>query len=527
MFITYQMQNGVLYATLTSSFRDGKKIRKTYQTLGRVLDKEKGIYKSRQRGVFRYDLQSNTYDSVEAGYTIPEIHRKENSRREKLILDFGASFFLNEICGRFGINRIVSSLSLSNRDTFMALLFYYVQCRQANQYASDWFEGDYARILFPGAQLEGYQVSRFLEEIGGEQIKREFFFAYLAAFPCLKSSGNNILIDSTGLPNAIHFPLTALSTHNGVSSEEVRLTYVAQTGTTLPIYFQYDAGNILDKNLLMNVSANLEGLGFNAKEMILDAGYSSLANLEDCMRLGMDFVTRLGSNLVIYKEAVEAVHDKLEEDENATVYGHRLIYVRKVPVQFAGSTLYLYVGADNEEKQMLLKGLLYSKKARELEPRQISRMKGELGRFVLASSKDMGIGDIIPYYYKRQEIEQLFDVCKNYTKILPLRVHKEETFRGHILMTFLASAVLTVLQQEMVGQSLFCGQEDTLKRRGKKAEFKEPSFNRIGMFLKLRNHKCNVYDTKIVPAVPAKEARDIYSFFKIEPITSLARHKQP
>lgn len=71
-----------------------------------------------------------------------------------------------------------------------------------------------------------------------EQSQREFFRQYFSTYPHLKNNLQNILIDSAGLPNAIHFPLTALSTHNGISREEVRLTYVEQLGTSLPVYFQ-------------------------------------------------------------------------------------------------------------------------------------------------------------------------------------------------------------------------------------------------------------------------------------------------
>jgi hypothetical protein len=35
-----------------------------------------------------------------------------------------------------------------------------------------------------------------------------------------------VLIDSTGMPNDIHFPLTAINTHNGVTNNETKLLLV-------------------------------------------------------------------------------------------------------------------------------------------------------------------------------------------------------------------------------------------------------------------------------------------------------------
>ena len=58
MHITYDIKNGVEYAKLCQSIRCGKKIEKTSVNLGRVINKEKGIYKNRERGVFIYDLRA-------------------------------------------------------------------------------------------------------------------------------------------------------------------------------------------------------------------------------------------------------------------------------------------------------------------------------------------------------------------------------------------------------------------------------------------------------------------------------------
>ena len=52
MFISYSQKKGFLYASITTSRRDGAVVTKEYVNLGRVLDKERGIYQNRQKGVF-------------------------------------------------------------------------------------------------------------------------------------------------------------------------------------------------------------------------------------------------------------------------------------------------------------------------------------------------------------------------------------------------------------------------------------------------------------------------------------------
>ncbi len=529
MHIAYQSHNGVLYASIAKSVRNGKKVSKTYITLGRVVDKELNVFTSRQRGLFQYDLATNTYGPPPKGFVLPETEARPHP--QPLILDFGSSYVLDQLFEQYGFNSILDGLPVGNSDSLKATLFYYLLCRDANCYAADWYEGDFARLLFPTAKMDGYNLSRLLEEVGDEAFKREFLTRYFQTYPHLKDGLRNVLIDSTGLPNAIHFPLTALSTHNGVSSEEVRLTYVAQVGTSLPVYFQYDPGNVLDKSLLVNVIRNLDALGINTSEIIFDAGYSTLSNLSDCLDCGIDFITRLAPNYVLCKEALEEVSGRLISDENAVMFSQRLLFIRKVVRNINGKTVFVYVGMDEKERHTQLTTLLTSRKSQNMQASEVSKKNSALGHFVLVSSKDFKPEEIVPYYYKRQEMEQLFDVCKNYTKVLPLRTHREETFRGHLMLTFMACIVLSLMAMQMQGKpwkpedsSADEEGEDKPAKRGRKPRFKAPEFNRIGMFKRLRNQKCNVYESKIVPAVPYKPANDVYSFFKI-PVPKTVEYK--
>ena len=53
MHIAINISNGIPYATVMTSVREGKTVKKkSVVYLGRVLDEERGIYKSAERGVF-------------------------------------------------------------------------------------------------------------------------------------------------------------------------------------------------------------------------------------------------------------------------------------------------------------------------------------------------------------------------------------------------------------------------------------------------------------------------------------------
>ncbi len=61
-FIAYSVKNGIKYATLCHPVQDadGKWV-KTYSNLGRVLNEEAGIYQSRERGVFSFNMETHEY----------------------------------------------------------------------------------------------------------------------------------------------------------------------------------------------------------------------------------------------------------------------------------------------------------------------------------------------------------------------------------------------------------------------------------------------------------------------------------
>ena len=89
-------------------------------------------------------------------------------------------------------------------------------------------------------------------------------------------------------------------------------------------------------------------------------------------------------------------------------------------------------------------------------------------------------------------------MSKNYASLLPLNVEKEETFRGRLLMTFIATVLLQMLQNE-IRQSPF-------------------SLDRI--LARMQTQKAKVYEHVIIPSEPVKEHNEIYKLLRIKPPAS-------
>lgn len=489
MFITYDIKNGVEYAKLNTATRKGKIIHKDYTNLGRVLDKDRGIYKNREQGVFTYNLDENTYGKAPADFVPPS-----GSKKESLILDFGDVYLLDQFMKTNGLYAPIDAIGYGNPDTLKAMICYYALCSLSNTHAHSWWEGSYARILFPKANLSSQRISDFLAAIGDEYSQREFFQEY---FKMLEQSGldtENILIDSTGLPNSIHFPLTAISNHNGEINNEVRLIYVVQQNTGLPLYFRYCPGNIIDTTTLIRCLEELNAQGINVEFAILDAGYYTGENIQELFEKNISFVTRLKGNLTTYKELVKEHLSSLESKENLVEYNGRYVYLKCVPIELEGHTAYAYIGLDIERKSSEARKTFRQAKDKKMSTDQVLDTINKQGIFSIVASRQIAKTEILPLYYTRQQIEQVFDIGKNYADLLPLLVQTEETFRGHLLLTFIVTIVIKKLQDALI----------------------KTVYNPISLFLNLRNQKCKVFSDRIVTQEAFKKANDCYKLFKIK-----------
>ena len=224
----YETKNGVEYASVYKARReDGKKVNDV-EYLGRVIDKDKGIFCNKKRGIFQF--------SLDGGAIIIE-----PAKKEKLILDFGDCYFLSQALTNIGFLPIIKRVFGDCADSLASLVFYKSLLGGANCYAESWWEGSYARIIYPDAKLLSQRISEALSTIGDERVCRKFFNEYLQFIS--NQCGESVLVDSSGLPNDIKIPITAKNNHNGVISNEARLIYVVERESKLPVYFRYVAGN--------------------------------------------------------------------------------------------------------------------------------------------------------------------------------------------------------------------------------------------------------------------------------------------
>jgi len=494
-FIRYQTKQGKTYAQLMDALRvDGKKRNIYISSLGIVLDREQGVFKSKKRGVYSFTLDGGYADvpaDVELLYS--------DVKRERLILDFGDSFMLDRyLRDNTPFSGLFDDILPNQRDTLLSLIHYRLLTnKKAYMYAQPWYEGNYASILYPKARLQSQRISDFLVALGSEAVGRNFFSSYLGMLYAGKR-GTGILIDSTGLHNAVDMPLTALSYHHGDVNFEMRLIYVIDRISGMPLYLRYCAGDVLDISTLRTTVEELKQLGVNIDMALVDAGYYSNDNVDALYADEIAFASRVGTNRKLFKDLVDKHAKSLRQAKYMVTFGNRVVYIRRFSVDLHGHVGYAYLGLDMDSHNMQEKKISLQALNDKMSFEKIDNKIRRLGSFVIVSSQKMDCKEILPLYYTRVQVEQVFDSAKNNADLVPLRIHGEETLRGHLMLTFLSTIVFQLLQRDLLLHTQ-----------------KKDKINPEGISLVLRNQKCKVYDGIVIPQEPTKKMNDIYKLLKL------------
>jgi len=457
-FVRYKKFGNKEYAYEITAYWDSvkKKPRQKSKYLGVVVDKEKRVFK-----------------------------RKEAKQKtEKLILDFGDVYLLHEFMKHKDLFRLLESVFGDKTRYLLSLLCYRLCHTSAMSYARIWYEGSISRFLFKGVNLSSQRISSFLKDIGDEHVQRDFFEHYIPSFTKAK---DGVIIDSTALPNQIRFPFNAWGYNDGNIDMQIRFLFVVDKKSSLPLFFRYLPGNIVDVSSLNVTVEELKKFGVENSFVLIDSGFFSEDNVKGLYSEKIDFLTRLPSSRKIYKDLVRQEVGNLESFNNAVRYGERALFIKQKKIDLFEKNAYAFIILDPERKgRETRKYLLDAMEEQENDGDEIEFKLKKKGIMILVSSFEMKKEEVVPFYYLRQTVERLFGFSKDDLKIVPLKVHKEETLRGYLLLTFIALVVFVLLKKAI----------------GKKHTVEE-------VLLTMRNLKCKVYDDEILVQELARQQKEI------------------
>ena len=457
-FIRYKTFGKQEYAYQIKSYWDSKTQKPKQKTLylGVVIDKSKKIFEKRLSLL----------------------------KQEKLILDFGDSYFIKEFFEKVKFTKLIEEVFGDKKDFFLSLINYRLCYPSAMRFSKTWFEGNYAKLCYPSVDLSSQRISDFLKLLGDENLQRKFFKQYIPAYA---ESNEGIIIDATSLPNQIHMPITQWGLSGEEIDKQIRFLLVVDKKNSMPLFFRYFSGNIVDVSTLKNTIKELQKFGIKENYVYMDAGFFSESNILELYEQEINFLTRLPSIRTTYKELIFSEVKNIERYENAVQYGKRALFIKQKRINLFGKDAFAYIVLDPERKGRETKNfLLQNIKNKENTVEELEYDMMKRGIMILVSSFNLKNEEVVPAYYVRQTAEKLFGFSKDDLSLLPLRVHNEESLRGFLFMQFVTLIAFVHIKNKL----------------GKEHNVEE-------ILLKLRNLKCKVYDDEIIICEPNKQQKEI------------------
>ena len=526
--------------------------------LGRVVSVSQNVFFKAGMGYYRFDPATQECTQLAEDEVPPYDGPVDGRERARPVCClFGGCYLLDRLVTGIGYDAVLGAIPFGNRDTPVAVPRYYALEDGADMHAGHWYKTSYASFLYPRANVASQRVSDLLRALGSDEARRSFLEAHIRYLTESTDDACYVLVDSTGCPNACGVPITRYSNHNGVAEVEFRLIAVVQRSTGLPIWYEVIPGNVVDVATVDNVVRKLRNYGCKVVYVVEDAGYDCPANMERLVLSGIDFVARMNPTYAAYKRALAEHYAEVAEPSGRDVvrYRGRMVKVVKVASQIAtdretgeARVGWVYLCRDIEAYHSKCDHLMTdAKRTRRMTSEEILAACERLGVFAIVSSLDLPPEELLPEYYARQGVEQLFDFAKGCGKMLPVRNHTAETIRGHMLLSFAATFLHVLVRNRMnILDTRYVAVPDALRGRvgesdgeavtvtladGTSTEMvlvQDPVASVLGtgtasVFRYAQQMPAEVFDREIVPCVPTAEVRDLYRAFGLEWPLAVAR----
>lgn len=273
----------------------------------------------------------------------------------------------------------------------------------------DDFERSYLPQLHPDLKVSDYTVRRLLSKLSERRDRMEGFMRSYV------KPGSKLLFDGTSIfARADDSACRTGYNPNHSLNPQVRLVYIFDRTSFLPVFYRMVPGNIVDRSTLKET---IVSSGCSDCIVIADKGFYSKVNLSFLMQENLRFILPLQSNTALIDEAFAKDPDDRKFD-GRFVFKDRLIWFRKQPTGDRGNHLYLF--RDDQRKsaaEVRFQSELDSNWGEEGVSETDFFADTRRGLYAFVSNIDERPFDIYMKYKERWDIEQCFDFLKNSVRI--------------------------------------------------------------------------------------------------------------
>jgi len=269
----------------------------------------------------------------------------------------------------------------------------------------DDFEKSHLCDLHPDLRISDYTVKGLYSKIAERQdVVQAFMKSYI-------KEGSKLLFDGTTIFSRADDSYSRSGYNpNHSLNPQVRLLYIFDRTSFMPVFYRMVPGNIVDRNALKETVISS---GCRNCIIIADKGFYSKVNLSFLMSEKLDFILPLQRNTTLIAKDFESNIDDRKFD-GRFVFKDRIIWHKKYPTGNLGNYVYLF--RDDQRKsqaELRFQEQLEASYGEEeiTETDFFSDMRRGLYAFV--SNLDQDPKSIFMSYKERWDIEQCFDYLKN------------------------------------------------------------------------------------------------------------------
>ena len=411
---------------------------------------------------------------------------KKEKGNEKLILDFGDTYFFYKFITESDIYNALKNIFFDKHTEIIPLMIYRLCTQSAMRHCNEWISGNILSIIYSDMNLSSQRISDFFVALSSESLQRKFFIEYIKL---VGGSKKSVIIDATSLPNHIHSDFSAWGKSDGKIDKQFRFLCVIDQLSKTPLFYRFLPGNITDIITLQKTITELKEIGVENSFILIDAGYYSELNINDLFNQKIDFLTRLPAGRIIYQEIISQNSKDIENLENAYTIGKRAYFAKALEINLYDHKASAYLILDPERKAKETKELLQQycggRSDRDKKSDQLAFLS--CGIMILVSSKEIPVDEILSSYYLRQSIEQIFGFAKSDLNLLPIRNHNDKTIKGYLFFQFLLLIFYIKIREKYL---------------------KNYTVEQLSIILK--KLKCKVYESRVIPLECDRKQREIF-----------------
>lgn len=344
-----------------------------------------------------------------------------------------------------------------------------------------WFEKTDLSTMFECEEITRnnlYNAVEKLSKFNFEHIEKSIFEKLTQLFG---DDDSGVIYDGTN--TYLNGSLSQLA-KQGKDKEGVRGRNLIQIGLGvtrklgLPIFHQVHAGNIHDTKMFQEAIFKFNSMGVKKGLAVFDRGITSSECISRLSKSGWKSLAGLQGHAGVKKKISNLDFSKIKNFKNLVIQGDTKFFVSAIPFEMGSEKGKLLILQNYLKKQKLsVERMVLVEEAKELFKNNPDDVSDEVKIFL---KKDGGINshaieraekfdglsfiftnaklnhkEVISSYFAKDLVERCFRVSKSVLKLRPIRFILDDRIKTHVMICYIALALLTTLRIRMEKEGVF------------------------------------------------------------------------